>query len=332
MTTDYYLSYDLVNEEIMFTNNADELISPASLTKLMTALLIVDSYNLGDLIEINFPDEYVYEGKVAYLESGQQMTVESLLEFILVYSANDACIAASMIVSGGVDEFINLMNNKAVNLGMNNTNFSNPDGLDSDNHFTSLNDLLVLSKEVLKNIELLTIIMKPSFISNIEGSDKVYLNTNKLIEKNYLGLKTGWTNEAGLTFIGINQSNNRDILTIVNKSTVNDNKDNHFSDTEILYTVSIDTFKNNILLEANEDVYIIRNGITSSSIKNNESWIVFGNRYTENKIFLDDVGVNKIKLKVNENYHDIKIHKSINKKIWKFNITKFLNFNANQNT
>ena len=332
MTTDYYLSYDLVNEEIMFTNNADELISPASLTKLMTALLIVDSYNLGDLIEINFPDEYVYEGKVAYLESGQQMTVESLLEFILVYSANDACIAASMIVSGGVDEFINLMNNKAVNLGMNNTNFSNPDGLDSDNHFTSLNDLLVLSKEVLKNIELLTIIMKPSFISNIEGSDKVYLNTNKLIEKNYLGLKTGWTNKAGLTFIGINQSNNRDILTIVNKSTVNDNKDNHFSDTEILYTVSIDTFKNNILLEANEDVYIIRNGITTSSIKNNESWIVFGNRYTENKIFLDDVGVNKIKLKVNENYHDIKIHKSINKKIWKFNITKFLNFNANQNT
>ena len=96
MTTDYYLSYDLVNEEIMFTNNADELISPASLTKLMTALLIVDSYNLGDFIEINFPEEYVYEGKVAYLESGQQMTVESLLEFILIYSANDACIAASV--------------------------------------------------------------------------------------------------------------------------------------------------------------------------------------------------------------------------------------------
>ena len=248
----------------MFTSNADELISPASLTKLMTALLIVDSYNLGDFIEINFPEEYVYEGKVAYLESGQQMTVESLLEFILIYSANDACIAASMIVSGDVDEFINLMNNKAVKLGMNNTNFNNPDGLDADNHFTSLNDLLILSKEVLKNIELLTIIMKPSFISDIEGNDKVYLNTNKLIDKNYSGLKTGWTNEAGLTFIGVNQSNNRDILTIVNKSTVNDNKDNHFSDTEILYTLSIDTFKNNILLETNEDVYIIRNGIATS--------------------------------------------------------------------
>ena len=140
------------------------------------------------------------------------MTVESLLEFILIYSANDACIAASMIISGDVNEFIKLMNNKAVKLGMNNTNFINPDGLDADNHFTSLNDLLILSKEVLKNIELLTIIMKPSFISDIEGNDKVYLNTNKLIEKNYLGLKTGWTNEAGLTFIGVNQTNNRDIL------------------------------------------------------------------------------------------------------------------------
>ena len=237
-----------------------------------------------------------------------------------------------MIVSGDIDKFINLMNNKAVKLGMNNTNFNNPDGLDADNHFTSLNDLLILSKEVLKNIELLTIIMKPSFISDIEGNDKVYLNTNKLIEKNYLGLKTGWTNEAGLTFIGVNQSNNRDILTIVNKSTVNDNKDNHFSDTEILYTVSIDTFKNNILLETNEDVYIIRNGIATSTIKNNESWIEFGNRYTENKISLDAVDVNKIELKVNESSHDIKIPKSTNKKIWKFDFTKFLYFNANQNT
>ena len=121
-------------------------------------------------------------------------------------------------------------------------------------------------------------------------------------------------------------------MTIVNKSTVNDNKDNHFSDTEILYTVSIDTFKNNILLETNEDVYIIRNGITTSTIKNDESWIVFGNRYTENKISLDAVDVNKIELKVNESSHDIKIPKSINKKIWKFDFTKFLFFNANQNT
>ena len=313
----------------MFSNNANESISPASLTKLMTALVIVDSFNLGDLIEINFPDEYVYEGKVAYLESGQQMTIESLLEFILIYSANDACFAASMIVSGNVDNFILLMNNKAKELNMNNTNFVNPDGLDADNHYTSLNDLLILSKEVLKNIQLLTIIMKPSFISNIGGDDRVYLNTNKLIDKNYLGLKTGWTSEAGLTFIGVNQSDNREILTIVNKSFVNEKKDNHFSDTEILYKISIDTFVNSVLLDTNTKIYQIRNSMNTSAIKSDESWIVFGNRYSENNLYLNDISNNRIEFKVEDNTHSIKFIDPIETKIWKFNFTKFLTLNAN---
>ena len=315
----------------MFSNNANESISPASLTKLMTALVIVDSFNLGDVIEINFPDEYVYEGKVAYLESGQQMTIESLLEFILIYSANDACFAASMIVSGNVDNFILLMNNKAKELNMNNTNFVNPDGLDADNHYTSLNDLLILSKEVLKNIQLLTIIMKPSFISNIGGDDKVYLNTNKLIDKNYLGLKTGWTSEAGLTFIGVNQSDNREILTIVNKSFVNEKKDNHFSDTEILYKISIDTFVNSVLLDTNTKIYQIRNSINTSAIKSEETWIVFGNRYNENNLYLNDISNNRIEFKVKDNTHSVKFIDPIETKIWKFNFTKFLTLNANQN-
>ena len=315
----------------MFSNNANESIAPASLTKLMTALVIVDSFNLGDLIEINFPDEYVYEGKVAYLESGQQMTIESLLEFILIYSANDACFAASMIVSGNVDNFIMLMNNKAKELNMNNTNFVNPDGLDADNHHTSLNDLLILSKEVLKNIQLLTIIMKPSFISNIGGDDRVYLNTNKLIDKNYLGLKTGWTSEAGLTFIGVNQSDNREILTIVNKSFVNEKKDNHFSDTEILYKISIDTFVNSVLIDTNTKIYQIRNSVKTSAIKSEESWIVFGNRYDENKLYLDVISNNRIEFKVKDNTHSVKFIDPIETKIWKFNFTKFLTLNANQN-
>ena len=315
----------------MFSNNANESIAPASLTKLMTALVIVDSFNLGDLIEINFPDEYVYEGKVAYLESGQQMTIESLLEFILIYSANDACFAASMIVSGNVDNFILLMNNKAKELNMNNTNFVNPDGLDADNHHTSLNDLLILSKEVLKNIQLLTIIMKPSFISNIGGDDKVYLNTNKLIDKNYLGLKTGWTSEAGLTFIGANQSNNREILTIVNKSFVNEKKDNHFSDTEILYKISIDTFVNSVLLDTNTKIYQIRNSMNTSAIKSEGSWIVFGNRYDKNNLYLNVISNNRIEFKVKDNTHSVKFIEPIETKIWKFNFTKFLTLNANQN-
>ena len=98
--------------------------------------------------------------------------------------------------------------------------------------------------------------MRQSFISNIEGEDKVYLNTNKLIDRNFYGLKTGWTNEAGLTFIGLNQSNDRNILTIVNKSYVNEKKDNHFVDTQNLYSASIDTFINNVVIDNNVDIYL----------------------------------------------------------------------------
>jgi len=159
----------------MFFNNINETVAPASLTKLMTALILIENYNLSDYIDISLPSDYIYEGKVAYLKPGQTMTIESLLEFILIYSANDACFAVAQLFSENTDDFLNLMNKKAKQLGMNNTNFKNPDGLDQEGHFTTLNDLLILSQEVIANYELLSIIMRKSFISNIEGEDKVYL-------------------------------------------------------------------------------------------------------------------------------------------------------------
>ena len=78
----------------MYFRNINEIIAPASLTKLMTSLILIENYNLSDYIEISLPSDYIYEGKVAYLKPNQRMTVESLLEFILIYSANDACYAA----------------------------------------------------------------------------------------------------------------------------------------------------------------------------------------------------------------------------------------------
>ena len=77
----------------MYFKNINESIAPASLTKLMTSLILIENYNLSDYIEISLPSDYLYEGKVAYLKPGQSMTIESLLEFILIYSANDACLS-----------------------------------------------------------------------------------------------------------------------------------------------------------------------------------------------------------------------------------------------
>ena len=315
----------------MYFKNIDEIIAPASLTKLMTSLILIENYNLSDYIEISLPSDYIYEGKVAYLKPGQRMTVESLLEFILIYSANDACFAVVQLFSDNIDDFLNLMNKKARVLGMNNTNFKNPDGLDEEGHFTTLNDLLILSKEVIKNYELLSIIMRQSFISNIEGEDKVYLNTNKLIDRNFYGLKTGWTNNAGLTFIGLNQSNDRNILTIVNKSFVNEKKDNHFFDTQNLYTTSIDTYVNNVVIDTNTDIYIIRNSTDTLTFKSTSPWYVFGNKFNITKIILNEFSETKFNYIVNEDLYNVKISESLNSVKWEINLARFFSDFANNN-
>ena len=331
MTTEFYLSYDLDNEQLMYFKNINATIAPASLTKLMTSLILIENYNLSDYIEISLPSDYIYEGKVAYLKSGQKMTIESLLEFILIYSANDACFAVVQLFNENTDDFLALMNKRAKQLGMNNTNFKNPDGLDQDGHYTTLSDLLILSKEVIDNYELLSIIMRKSFISNIEGEDKVYLNTNKLIERNFYGLKTGWTNEAGLTFIGLNQSNDRNILTIVNRSFVNEKKDNHFVDTQNLYSASIDTFINNVVIDNNVDIYKIRNNFETLTFKSTVSWFVFGNKLDISNITLNEFSETKFDYVVNDDLYNVRISDSVNSVKWDFNLSNFFSFFANNN-
>ena len=331
MTTEFYLSYDLDNEQLMYSKNINATIAPASLTKLMTSLILIENYNLSDYIEISLPSDYIYEGKVAYLKSGQKMTIESLLEFILIYSANDACFAVVQLFNENTDDFLVLMNKRAKQLGMNNTNFKNPDGLDQDGHYTTLSDLLIISKEVIDNYELLSIIMRKSFISNIEGEDKVYLNTNKLIERNFYGLKTGWTNEAGLTFIGLNQSNDRNILTIVNRSFVNEKKDNHFVDTQNLYSASIDTFINNVVIDNNVDIYKIRNNFETLTFKSTAPWFVFGNKLDISNITLNEFSETKFNYVVNEDLYNVRISDSVNSVKWDFNLSNMFSFFANNN-
>ncbi len=325
------MSYDLDNEQLMYFKNINATIAPASITKLMTSLILIENYNLSDYIEISLPSDYIYEGKVAYLKSGQKMTIESLLEFILIYSANDACFAVVQLFNENTDDFIALMNKRAKQLGMNNTNFKNPDGLDQDGHYTTLSDLLILSKEVIDNYELLSIIMRKSFISNIEGEDKVYLNTNKLIERNFYGLKTGWTNEAGLTFIGLNQSNDRNILTIVNKSFVNEKKDNHFVDTQNLYSASIDTFINNVVIDNNVDIYKIRNNFETLTFKSTTPWSVFGNKQDISNIKLNEFSETKFDYVVNDDSYNVRISDSVNSVKWDFNLSNMFSFFANNN-
>ena len=96
------MSYDLLNESTLFSKNINEKIYPASLTKLMTGILLLDKYNFNDYITTKYPDNYEYEGKVAYIPENIEISIENLLELLLVYSANDAAYIAAMAVSDNV--------------------------------------------------------------------------------------------------------------------------------------------------------------------------------------------------------------------------------------
>ena len=99
----------------MYSKNLDERISQASLTKLMTALILYESFEINDKVNISIPDTYTYEGKVAYLKDNELFSVEQLLKLLLIYSSNDAAYAVANLVSADVESFVNLMNNSELN-------------------------------------------------------------------------------------------------------------------------------------------------------------------------------------------------------------------------
>lgn len=306
MTTEYYLSYDMDEELILYSNLINEQIAPASLTKLMTALLVYETFPLSKIHEIILPDAYEYEGKVAYLKTGDSITTEQLLEFLLIYSANDSAYVSALLVSNNADDFISLMNTRAQQLGMLSTNYVNPDGLDESNHFTSINDLLKLSIHVIKNTQLLDISSKSYFYYK----DNKYLSTNLLLDENYVGLKTGWTTDAGLTFIGYKYDANRNILTIVNKSKVDEEKLNHFNDTKTLYRQSFDDFKSILLIEDNQKLVSITNSFEKMNITNQNPFKAFGNIHEVD--LTSDVLINENKLSIIFNKYSLKISKILN--------------------
>ena len=153
----------------------------------MTALILYENNELNELVDIKYPNSYNFEGKVAYLTEGEEVSVEQLLEFLLVYSANDSAYATAMYVSNSVDDFVKLMNKRAKQLNMVNTNFQNPDGLDQESHYTTIYDLLLLSEYILRNTKLIDITNKSKFYYEQNGEVKSFDNTNLLLKNGFQG-------------------------------------------------------------------------------------------------------------------------------------------------
>tara|TARA_B100000902_G_C27261971_1_gene891320 strand:- start:246 stop:1103 length:858 start_codon:yes stop_codon:yes gene_type:complete len=285
---------------------------------------------MNDLIISKYPDEYEHSGKVAYINENKSISVETLLEFLLIYSANDAAYISALAVSEDVEQFILLMNQKSKKLGMNNTNFVNPDGIDDENHYTTLNDLLILTKHIIENNQIISTVSKSKFLSDASGIEKTYKNTNLLLDEGFTGIKTGWTDKAGLTFIGYNQLNKREIITIVNRSNVDERKYNHFSDTKILYKSSIETFNNYKIVNKDTLIYQIRSSNNLYKHTSENDWITFINKNQVNTIKLNKYEKNKLTFIYSNDLLTYKIKKKSNSINWRFNPIKIFKINANK--
>ena len=195
---------DVGSGQVLYEKNAHEKLPPASVTKVMTMLLICEALDSGK-IKI---DDQVQVSEIAssmggsqiFLEPGESQTVDTLLKGIAVASANDACVAMAEYIAGSVESFVDMMNSKAKDLNMKDTHFANTNGVPVDNHYTSAYDIATMSRELLKH-DVISKYLTTWMDSVVVGKKQTSIgiaNTNKLIKhfQGATGVKTGFTQQA----------------------------------------------------------------------------------------------------------------------------------------
>lgn len=186
--------------EVLYENAPDEQLPIASVTKIMTMLLIMEEVDSGrmtleDLVSVS-ENAMSYGGSTMFLETGEQLSVNDMLKGIAVASANDGCVAMAEHIAGSESAFVDMMNAKAAELGMENTHFMNTNGLDEDNHYSSARDVAIMSRELIKHEKIFD--YNTIWTDELRGGKFQLANTNKLIRfyDGANGLKTGSTSKA----------------------------------------------------------------------------------------------------------------------------------------
>lgn len=200
-----YIVMDTQYGRVLAENNADERMLIASTTKIMTAIVVAE--NCSDSQKVYIKPEYTgIEGSSMYLKAGETLTVRELLYGLLLASGNDAAVALACYVSGNTEAFAELMNEKAKSLGLSNSHFVNPHGLDHEEHYSCARDLAIITAELMKNKLLAEIVgTKTASVAgrNLKNHNKMLWNYQGAI-----GVKTGYTDHAGRSLVTCAQRDN----------------------------------------------------------------------------------------------------------------------------
>ena len=244
--------------KVIYENNADEQLNPASMTKIMSLILIMDALennkiNLSDNVVVS-KDASSMGGSQVYINEGETYSVEELLKGVAIASANDAVVALAEKVAGSKERFVSNMNEKVKKLNLKNTNFMNPHGLDADNHYSSARDMAIMAKELLKYKTILNYTSKyEDYFKKKDGSSIWLVNTNKLVKfyDGMDGLKTGYTSSAGYC---LTATASRDGLRFISVVMGEESIENRTEDTLKLLNYGFNTIKKEIIMKKDKVV------------------------------------------------------------------------------
>ncbi len=242
-------------KRILYEKEKDKKMSPASMTKIMTLILTMEALENG---RITLDDEVTISSNAAsmggtqiFVEKGSKVNVETLLKGIAIASANDAAVAMAEYIGGSEEAFVNMMNEKARELGCKNTNFKNPHGLDEEGHYSSAYDLSLMATELIKYPLALKLTSTYEDYIDVSGENHWLVNTNKLIRfySGIDGLKTGYTDKAGYCLTATMERNDMRLISVVMKE---DTKDHRSEDTISMMEYGFSNYGSKKIYDKNE--------------------------------------------------------------------------------
>lgn len=260
------LLIDNRTNKILYNKDENKRLFPASTTKIVTAIIVLENHSLNEEVTASYdaimtiPSGY----STANIQIGEILTVEQLLELLLVHSANDSANVLSEYAGGSIDSFVSMMNTKVNELGLTDTHFTNPYGLQEDNHYTTAHDLAVIMQYCLKNETFRKIAGQASCAipATNKSEPRKYSSTNELLiagNRNYypylIAGKTGYTSKAGGCLVSVAYNNNLELISVIL------NSNDRFGDTKKLFNYGYSNFSLKNIVNEN-DV------ITSINVKN----------------------------------------------------------------
>lgn len=253
------LLMDMKTGRVLYSKNLDDCVFPASTTKIMTGILALEMGNAEDVVTVPYEaiKDITLQDSMMGLLVGEELTMDQLIKGMLVYSANDAANVIAVHLAGSMDNFVELMNQKAQELGMTGTHFVNPCGSHNDDHYTTARDLAILSKYAMKNEQFREIVKMPIYKippTNKYTSERILVNTNLFLgtsRSSYYyyppatGIKTGHTSQAGYCLVSSASYNETELLAIVMNCKNVDTKEQAYSyiDSRALFEFGFENYK-----------------------------------------------------------------------------------------